>query len=160
MSGLTGLVKAMRRKVLFFFQAFSSDFFPPFLPGFAARGKPGSRSRLGGSKSVVDHAEAAEGEEEAASSPGCDRTARPRHRALHLGLDLNLGPAPSADWPAPPDPAVSRVLIGRLCLTPLYRETRLAAAGPRVARRWLCTRNLPAGPLTMGGASGPALGPS
>lgn len=56
------------------------------------------------------------------------------------------GPGPAAHWTAPDDPAVSRDEIG----------SSGAACAPALA----LYAEPPAGPLTMGGASAPALGPS
>lgn len=56
------------------------------------------------------------------------------------------GPGSAADWTARGDPAVSRDEIG----------SRWAACTPALA----LYAEPPAGPLTMGGASAPVLGPS
>lgn len=56
-------------------------------------------------------------------------------------------------------PGPGRPPIGRLGVTPLYRETRLAAAAACAPALALYAEP-PAGPLTMGGASARALGPS
>lgn len=56
------------------------------------------------------------------------------------------GPGPAADWTAPDDPAVSRDEIG--------------SGGASCAPELALYAEPPAGPLTMGGASAPALGRS
>lgn len=84
----------------------------------------------------------------------------PAGRGAEPGRPGMLRGATPAGEPSPgAAPGPGRPPIGRLGVTPLYRETRLAAAAACAPALALYAEP-PAGPLTMGGASARALGPS